>query len=157
MGCSRRFCANGFKPIAGDRRRGRRCAPTRKHCPRRRLTWPARTPDCNARTNACVWSTISMIISRSDSVRPGLLFAVFALSFAKPVSPSEESALKNSAHLRCRLHELGMAIDRQRPPGLIHNSDEGIHCTSEGYRRTLATANITPSMNWKGDCRRTRS
>ena len=63
-------------------------------------------------------------------------------------------SMNETLHAEGALEALRMAINRQRPPhGLIHHSDRGIQYASEAYRRALATANITPSMSRKGDCR----
>lgn len=62
--------------------------------------------------------------------------------------------MNETLHAGGALEALRMAIDRQRPPpGLIHHSDRGIQYASEACHRALATANITPSMSRKGDCR----
>ena len=63
-------------------------------------------------------------------------------------------SMSETLHAEGTLEVLRMAVDRQRSPtGLIHHSDRGIQYGPETCRRDPATANITPSMSRKGDCR----
>jgi putative transposase len=54
---------------------------------------------------------------------------------------------------RLVLAALEMAIASRRPaPGLVHHSDRGVQYACDEYQRTLAEAEIVPSMSRKADC-----
>jgi transposase InsO family protein len=54
---------------------------------------------------------------------------------------------------RLPLNALDAAIRRRRPgAGLLHHSDRGCQYTSEDYRATLRSLDITVSMSRKGNC-----
>jgi transposase InsO family protein len=51
------------------------------------------------------------------------------------------------------LRALDTAIERRRPgKGLLHHSDRGVQYTSNEYRATLASLDITVSMSRRGNC-----
>jgi len=57
-------------------------------------------------------------------------------------------------HMRAELTiaALTMAIQWQKPPGLIHHSDRGSQYAAADYRKVLGAAGMIQSMSRKGNC-----
>ena len=61
-------------------------------------------------------------------------------------------AMSSNMRTQLVLDALNMAIERRRPDGVIHHSDQGTQYTSIAFGSRCREANVRPSMGSVGDC-----